>query len=772
MEPSRFHRAANDWIKELAVCVKNVGMYAPEHPRAKQSLERSIGMLEALFEGRLSLALTCMDGRLCLDNVPVERDRAVASRLTGDLVARSVRSVEFAAGFSAREYSALVRALLLKPERVAERGGMEAVLLDEGVSAITVNRARTGKITDAMDLLNELSIMGLLSGRTGGGAEGASESMSSLMARDHGALAAALADAAARKDRSAPPGNPDFQADQVALSLERLAQRALEEEQRPRAEILADVGRIVAASPPPIQMRLMLPRSGMRHGREALISAVETMSAETIAEVVSRQQSGSEVEYGVLHDAIERTAQWRDDRQATLEAIERRLASRRVSPAESKEILDHLMWNELDLSRRAQLLHQRDHLWRVDFQRIREVLVKLFGTDQVKEATALIQKYLSGLLVEDTAQRRRVAENARFILQLIEKTGKGMPMLTRIGELFMARLQDEPDDEVQTRLSSALAYLADLRLRSGETAAVLALMRRADEMASAPAADLRERGERLRGALSRAGNEKLFSQLADRHLGGDDGAALEAAEILKRSGPRAVDYLIERLAIEEDRGRRADLVHLLKEMDKSVSRTFVERLEDPRWFLVRNVIHILGELGDPAVLPSLRRAARHDDPRVRKEVVKTGVRLGGPDGEDLVAMACADPDRSVQVAAANALSGMKGRETAAVILDLIGRTGIGAAADGEVRQEAITAAGRRKMTEAVRPLCEMLRKKGLLGYAESTELRMAAARTLGAIGGGEAVEALKAASKEDARGDVREVAVAALNELEATHQPG
>ncbi len=770
MEPSRFHRAANDWIKELAVCVKNVGMYAPEHPRAKQSLERSIGMLEALFEGRQSLALTCLDGRLCLDNVPVERDRAVALRLIEDLGARSVRSVEFAAGFSLREYTALVRSLLLKPERVAERGGMEAVLLDEGVSAITVNRARTGKITDAMDLLNDLSIMGLLSGRTGGGAEGAAESMSGLMARDHGALAAALSDAAARKDRSAPPGNFDFQADQVALSLERIAQRALEEQQRPRAEVLADVGRIVAASPPAIQMRLMTSRN-MRHGREAITSAVETMSAETIAEVVSRQQSGSEVEYGVLHDAIELTTQWREDRQATLEAIERKLASRGVSPAESKEILDHLMWNELDLSRRAQLLHQRDHLWRVDFQRIREVLVKLFGTDQVKEATALIQRYLSGLLVEDTAQRRRVAENARFILQLIEKTGKGMPMLNRIGELFMTRLQDEPDDEVQTRLSSALAYLADLRLRSGETAAVLAVMRKADEMASAPAADLRERGERLRGALSRAGNEKLFSQLADRHLGGDDGAALEAAEILKRSGPRAVDYLIERLAIEEDRGRRADLVRLLKEMNRSVSRTFVERLEDPRWFLVRNVIHILGELGDPAVLPSLRRAARHDDPRVRKEVVKTAVRLGGPDGEDLVVLACADPDRSVQVAAANSLSGLRGRETAALILDLIGRAGIGASADGEVRQEAIAAAGRRKMAEAVRPLCEMLRKKGLLGYAESTELRVAAARALGAIGGDEAVEALRAASREDARYDVRAVAVAALNELAETHQP-
>ncbi|MCI0546638.1 MAG: HEAT repeat domain-containing protein, partial [Candidatus Rokubacteria bacterium] len=191
------------------------------------------------------------------------------------------------------------------------------------------------------------------------------------------------------------------------------------------------------------------------------------------------------------------------------------------------------------------------------------------------------------------------------------------------------------------------------------------------------------------------------------------------------------------------------------------------RLEDPRWFLVRNVIHILGELGDPAILPSLRGAARHEDARVRKEVVKTALRLGGPDAEALVVQACSDPDRTVQVAGAMALSGMKGPETEAVILDLIARTGVGAGADAEMRQEAIAAAGRRKMAEAVAPLREILRRRGLLGYTESTELRIAAARALGGIGNEEALEILRAASNEDARSDVREVALAILGEVTA-----
>ncbi|HXI03366.1 MAG TPA: hypothetical protein VNI57_09335, partial [Candidatus Saccharimonadales bacterium] len=147
MDPASFHRAANDWLKEFAVCLKNVSMYSPKHPRGREALERSREMLESLFEERPSLTLTCHEGRLSLENVSVERDRTVAPRIVSDLAARGIRSVEFSAGFGVREYTALVRALLTGPERLAEKGGMDAVLLDEGVSRIAVNRVRSAKGT-------------------------------------------------------------------------------------------------------------------------------------------------------------------------------------------------------------------------------------------------------------------------------------------------------------------------------------------------------------------------------------------------------------------------------------------------------------------------------------------------------------------------------------------------------------------------------------------------------------------------------------------------
>jgi HEAT repeat protein len=45
-------------------------------------------------------------------------------------------------------------------------------------------------------------------------------------------------------------------------------------------------------------------------------------------------------------------------------------------------------------------------------------------------------------------------------------------------------------------------------------------------------------------------------------------------------------------------------------------------ITDPRWFVVRNVVHILGWIGNPKIVPLLQVASRNPDPRVRLEVVQ------------------------------------------------------------------------------------------------------------------------------------------------------
>jgi HEAT repeat protein len=759
MDPADLRLAAHEWVKEFALALKNVGLYSTEHPRGKESIARSYEKLKRLLHGRLSVTLARAEGRLTLEGIPIDRDRVVAGQLYSELDARGVHNVGFVAGVTQEEYTNLIRCLILKPERIHERGGLDLVLLDEGVSSITANKGRVGKVPEAMDLLTDLSLMDLIAGRA---AALGGETVSSLLGKDPGGLARALGEAAARRDRSPEGKDLDFQSEQLADSLERLAERAIEEKTRDRPAVLADLARVLAATPPDIQSRILGEKVGPRSPRRNLTAAVEAIPADALAEVVTGLAGRGDAEFDAIQGFLDRTAIWRGDRAAALRAVEERLRARGRPPEEYGDLVDHLMWAELDVARRLQLLYQRDYLWTVDFQRVKEVLVKLFATDQIKEATALIQKYLSGLLVDDAAARRRVADNARYILHLIEKTGKGAAMLGRIADLFLARIQDETDPEVHARVAAALAFLADLRLRNGETGPVLDLMRRAESLAGSGDPAVRDRGERLSAALSRVGNDKLFKELTDRHLGGTDMVSVEAAEILKRAGGRAASFLIDRLAEEEDRGHRARLVNLLKEMNRSSSLPFTARLKDPRWYLVRNVVHILGEIGDASAMPALRETARHEDPRVRKELVRTFMRLGTPECEDHIVESVLDLDRSVQVAAVNSLSVLRGKRSAGIILDIIRRAPPYAGVDPEVREEAIHASGRMGLGEAVDLLVEIVTRKGFIGYAEPSDTRVAAVQALAAIGGDAALEILRELAKSDGKREVREAAQAAL----------
>ena len=45
-------------------------------------------------------------------------------------------------------------------------------------------------------------------------------------------------------------------------------------------------------------------------------------------------------------------------------------------------------------------------------------------------------------------------------------------------------------------------------------------------------------------------------------------------------------------------------------------------LDDPHWYVIRNVVFVLGQIGGSAVVDMLRKAAHHSDPRVKRAVVQ------------------------------------------------------------------------------------------------------------------------------------------------------
>jgi hypothetical protein len=106
--------------------------------------------------------------------------------------------------------------------------------------------------------------------------------------------------------------------------------------------------------------------------------------------------------------------------------------------------------------------------------------------------------------------------------------------------------------------------------------------------------------------------------------------------------------MVRRLAAEENRGRRRMLIDALTACAKADPDPLLVHLEDTRWYLVRNIVLILGRSGHSEIAGRLLAVGRHEEPRVRREVLRA---LGAllEDGSTRLAIAALeDPDAGVR----------------------------------------------------------------------------------------------------------------------------
>ncbi|HTM56849.1 MAG TPA: HEAT repeat domain-containing protein [Candidatus Udaeobacter sp.] len=86
-------------------------------------------------------------------------------------------------------------------------------------------------------------------------------------------------------------------------------------------------------------------------------------------------------------------------------------------------------------------------------------------------------------------------------------------------------------------------------------------------------------------------------------------------------GDPGIDWLNLVLADSQNRRNRRLLAEAIADLCRKNPERLAPWLADPRWFVVRNVVHILGWIGGDQILGLLQGALRHPDPRVRQEAI-------------------------------------------------------------------------------------------------------------------------------------------------------
>ncbi len=127
------------------------------------------------------------------------------------------------------------------------------------------------------------------------------------------------------------------------------------------------------------------------------------------------------------------------------------------------------------------------------------------------------------------------------------------------------------------------------------------------------------------------------------------GAATDAvAAVLDAFGALLVPRLVEQLANEENAAARRTLIDMLAATARTRPQLIIDHLDDPRWFVVRNLAICLGKTGRPQTVAALRGLLNHNDHRVRIESIRALVPLLGRASAEMLAGALTDRHERVR----------------------------------------------------------------------------------------------------------------------------
>jgi HEAT repeat protein len=96
---------------------------------------------------------------------------------------------------------------------------------------------------------------------------------------------------------------------------------------------------------------------------------------------------------------------------------------------------------------------------------------------------------------------------------------------------------------------------------------------------------------------------------------------MEFVAFAKELGDSGIDLLNAVLGESQQRRNRRILAETIANLCRETPERLAPYLNDRRWYVVRNIVHILGWIGGNAIVGMLRTALKHPEPRVRYEVV-------------------------------------------------------------------------------------------------------------------------------------------------------
>lgn len=394
-------------------------------------------------------------------------------------------------------------------------------------------------------------------------------------------------------------------------------------------------------------------------------------------------------------------------------------------------------------------------LWEKDFQNIKYVADDAFlAEDENYEAAAVtevkgkapetdevLKAYASAFEAEDVrdiAIINLTDKDLQLLVKemekdLLDKTGKIYEILFEM--LFQAESAVEYED-VHRLLKEVFLYCLDRR----DLKLVVDIMKKTRELADSPSTPdtIRKQMNVLLSSVNSSESVKSVGQIFDSVTDIDEALLNEYTGFLDRN---AIVPLMTILGdLESIHGRKV-VINILIQLGTKDIQTIAKGLQDPRWYVVRNIIYILRHIGDKKAVEYLLNTAKHTDERVRKEAIKALGELKSPLALQTLRDCLNDAELSIRKSAARAL-GSIGSETAKrVVLEKVSAKDFQSRGFDE-KKDFYEVLANWHDAGMVEFMVKILKKKSLFRRAKLDEERACAAYCLGLLGNRDALPML------------------------------
>ncbi|HKW51590.1 MAG TPA: HEAT repeat domain-containing protein, partial [Candidatus Eisenbacteria bacterium] len=237
------------------------------------------------------------------------------------------------------------------------------------------------------------------------------------------------------------------------------------------------------------------------------------------------------------------------------------------------------------------------------------------------------------------------AENIRMVAR-IEEVNSPQDQLLEILSMIL-HAEESPADYTET--ASTMVRLLECEIEAGNVERASELLERLRAIPSSKTASRDEFLAATDQVIQKIARPDLLVRLAATLRPRAEVNLADLTKLFVHLGASAVPTLCDLLGETEDRRMRRALCEALAILCKSNVDVLIHRLWDPRWFVVRNLLYVLGRIGHHGVERALGEALYHQDLRVRREAVRALGGIDSPVSRAYLNSALRDTDRSVRI---------------------------------------------------------------------------------------------------------------------------